>query len=246
MINFFFKNKSKDNRSLQEKINEVQNGNSELLNDLIAQYDPFITKKTAEVCKRMIDKRNDDEYSVALSAFNEAIEKYTATKGSGFLSFAEIVIKRRVIDYIRKNSRNQSHYSLETDEGEHQNSYDEKVSNRMYNEQLTNDHRKEEIEHFQKRLSYFEITFSDLVANSPKHKDARKNIMKIAKIIYDDDSLSEELYIKKRLPIKDILKRTELSRKTIERNRKYIISIVVLLSEDYVYLKDYLKGVLDL
>ncbi len=36
-----------------------------------------------------------------------------------------------------------------------------------------------------------------------------------------------------------------VSRKTIERNRKYIIAIALILSGDYVYMKDYLKGVLE-
>jgi RNA polymerase sigma factor len=37
----------------------------------------------------------------------------------------------------------------------------------------------------------------------------------------------------------------KVSRKTIERNRKYIIAIALILIGDYVYLKDYIKGVLE-
>jgi len=35
------------------------------------------------------------------------------------------------------------------------------------------------------------------------------------------------------------------SRKTVERNRKYIIAMAIIITGDYVYLKDYLKGVLN-
>ncbi|MCY8111045.1 RNA polymerase subunit sigma, partial [Bacillus spizizenii] len=30
----------------------------------------------------------------------------------------------------------------------------------------------------------------------------------------------------------------------IERNRKYIIAMCIIITGDYIYLKDYLKGVL--
>jgi RNA polymerase sigma factor len=37
----------------------------------------------------------------------------------------------------------------------------------------------------------------------------------------------------------------DVSRKTIERNRKYIIAIALIMTGDYVYMKDYIKGVLE-
>jgi RNA polymerase sigma factor len=53
------------------------------------------------------------------------------------------------------------------------------------------------------------------------------------------------LFSNKRLPIKQLEKMVDVSRKTIERNRKYIIAIALILASDYVYMKDYIKGVLD-
>ena len=46
-----------------------------------------------------------------------------------------------------------------------------------------------------------------------------------------------------RIPIKELDTKVDVSKKTLERNRKYIIALVLILSGDYVYLKDYLKGV---
>jgi RNA polymerase sigma factor len=52
------------------------------------------------------------------------------------------------------------------------------------------------------------------------------------------------LFRKKQLPIKQLQNMAEVSRKTIERNRKYIIAVAIILAGDYVYLKEYIKGVL--
>ncbi|ATA59272.1 RNA polymerase sigma factor SigI [Geobacillus stearothermophilus] len=54
-------------------------------NELIEQYKPFIAKTASSVCKRFI-REEDDEASIGLIAFNEAIEKYAPHKGGSFLS----------------------------------------------------------------------------------------------------------------------------------------------------------------
>ena len=49
----------------------------------------------------------DDEASIAMIAFNEAIDAYDDSAGASFLSFAEIVIKRRMVDYFRRKTKRQ-------------------------------------------------------------------------------------------------------------------------------------------
>ncbi len=81
--------------------------------------------------------------------------------------------------------------------------------------------------------------------NSPKHSDSRKSAIKTAKMLVDNQELKTLLLEKKRLPIKQLEAMVDVSRKTIERNRKYIIAIALILLSDYVYMKDYIKGVLE-
>jgi len=54
----------------------------------------------------------------------------------------------------------------------------------------------------------------------------------------------EYLFQKKKLPLKRLEEKVNVSRKTIERNRIYIVAMVLILSGDYRFLGDYLKGVL--
>jgi RNA polymerase sigma factor len=46
---------------------------------------------------------------------------------------------------------------------------------------------------------------------------------------------------KKQLPIKELLERVEVSRKTLERNRKFLIAIALIYQGPYPYLRDYLQ-----
>jgi RNA polymerase sigma factor len=247
MLSLLFMAKKKK-RTLEETVSLIQQGDQSLLNELIEAYKPFIAKTVSSVCRRYIYE-TDDEFSIGLIAFNEAIEKYSPKRGSSLLSFSEVVIKRRVIDYIRKQTKNQ-HISMDiTNELQEDESPGTAIVNELSLEEFEkkNDEqlRKEEILQFQSLLSSFGLNFSDLVENSPKHADARKNAILTAKMLVDHDELKTILFEKKRLPINQLEKLVNVSRKTIERNRKYIIAIALILSSDYVYMKDYLKGVLD-
>jgi RNA polymerase sigma factor len=235
----------KKERTIEQQVSEIQKGNQTLRNQLIQQYKPFIIKTVSNVCKRFI-REEDDELSIGLIAFNEAIEKYAPHKGGSFISFAELLIKRRLIDYIRKEARVRDIvlHTDEDDENAVQTYLDTKLSIDEFYKQIEQEQRREEIIHYQQVLKEFGIHFHDLVEQSPKHKDARINAINVAKLVVDNKELLKQLFQKKQLPIKQLENMAEVSRKTIERNRKYIIAVAVILAGDYVYLKDYIKGVL--
>ncbi len=90
---------------MKKKIEAIQAGDIVLQNEILQTYKPFIAKCVSEVCKRYIDPKKDDEFSVGLMAFNDAIFSYEQDKGSSFLSFAKLVVKRKVIDYIRYHQK---------------------------------------------------------------------------------------------------------------------------------------------
>ncbi|ALC80841.1 MULTISPECIES: RNA polymerase sigma factor SigI [Bacillus] len=234
-------------QTLEESINIIQKGDLELRNDLIHQYKPFVAKTVSSVCKRYIDEK-DDEFSIGLIAFNEAIEKYSSEKGNSLLAFAELIIKRKVIDYIRKEAKNAQNIYMDLQEGDDLESSQSKVEASLsideYHRLSEQESRKEEILHFTKELNEYGLTFKELIKQSPKHADARQNAIKVAVILNENEDLKAILTEKKQLPVKQLEKLVEVSRKTIERNRKYIIAMFIILSGNYVYLREYLKGVL--
>ncbi|MBA2874284.1 RNA polymerase sigma factor [Anoxybacillus caldiproteolyticus] len=244
MLSILFPLKIKKEKTIEQTVAEIQRGNKTLHNQLIDQYKPFIAKTVSSVCKRFIGE-GDDELSIGLIAFNEAIEKYASHKGGSFIAFAELLIKRRTIDYIRKEAKARNIIIHKEEEEELAQTYlDTKLSMDEFYRQIEQEQRREEIIHYQKVLKEFGLSFQELVEQSPKHKDARLNAMKVAKLLVDNEELCEMLFKKKQLPIKQLQTKAEVSRKTIERNRKYIIAVAIILAGDYVYLKDYIKGVL--
>ena len=72
-------------------------------NDFIEQSMPFIIKTTSSFLGRYVCTDNDEEFSIALIAFNEAIEKYNEDRGN-FWAFAKLVIESRLKNNLRKNT----------------------------------------------------------------------------------------------------------------------------------------------
>ncbi|WP_077324945.1 RNA polymerase sigma factor SigI [Virgibacillus siamensis] len=238
------KRSSKD-KHLNELIAFAQQGDADIQNELLEKYQPFIAKCVSEVCKRYIDVKKDDEFSIGLAAFNEAILSYSPEKGSSFLSFSKLVVKRKVIDYIRYVQKTPVAASLDEsyDEEQMENPTEIVAVKEIYQKEQESWYRREEIFDFQEKLRTFKLSMAELTEVSPKHRDARDSAILVAKILYKDPMLRQYVQQKKKLPIKDLEKKVDVSKKTLERNRKFILAIFIILSEDYLYLKEYLKGV---
>lgn len=69
---------------------------------LIGAYMPFIKAETAKFLKRPPMEGHDDELSIAMIAFHEAIRGYSRSRGA-FLKYAAMLIKSRLIDYHRRS-----------------------------------------------------------------------------------------------------------------------------------------------
>jgi len=227
---------------------EAKNGNSMVRERLIKSYTPFILKTTSKVSGRYVRMGEDDEVSIGLMAFNEAIDCFDTGKNSSFLSFAETVIKRRLIDYFRKESavgkKVSPLSSFEHDDDENTDGtyyyLEAKRSVEEFKEKNSAADRKEEILLFTQKLNEFGIGFGDLVEISPKHEDARIRAMEVAKIIASDSEMAACVINKKELPLKLLEQRVNISRKTLERQRKYIIAVTLVLMSDFEHLKQYI------
>lgn len=247
MLSMLFMAKKRKN-TLEETVIAIQQGNIQLHNDLIESYKPFIAKTVSSVCKRYIYE-SDDEFSIGLIAFNEAIQKYSPDKGNSLISFAEVLIKRKVIDYIRTQAKHKNlSFELGNNHEEEESTgftIEDELSLEDFRKKTDEELRREEISQFIKVLNDFDLSFQDLIEQTPKHADARKNAMSVAQILAKEEELRNILLEKKRLPIKQLESYVSISRKTIERNRKYIIAISLILIGDYLYLRDYIRGVLE-
>ncbi len=225
-----------------ENINEqvmIIKNDKERINLFINEYKQFIIAYCNKSLKRYVDINNDDEYSIALMAFYESIKSYDISKGS-FFSYAQRVIKFRLIDYYRKNKTLLNEKSIEEDK-ENKDKFFLNQSIENYEKQDISYLRKLEIESLIGELFQYNITFKDLIKVSPKWKSTRKQYNEIINYIIKNREIIEEICLNNKIPIAKIQKNTNIPRKTIERSRKYIISVLIILLGDYQYIREYIN-----
>jgi len=231
-------------------LGRAKSGDREARNDLIAAFTPFILKVAARVCGRYLREGEDEEISVGLMAFNEAIDAYDTERGVPFLAFAETVIRRRLIDHHRRTARRRREIPLselesvteEAERGNRLTQIEARLAAENYQRAVEAEERRREIHRYQALLREFGIHFNELVKIAPKRVDARRRAMEAAVVIARTPRYARYLLSTKTLPLKCLESdtRLKLSRKTLERQRKYIIAIALLLIYDFEMLKDYI------
>ncbi|GKV56828.1 RNA polymerase sigma factor SigI [Sporosarcina sp. NCCP-2222] len=237
----------KTDHTLHEQVWKAKRGDEEVMNDLLSTYTPFMKKTASFICNRRIDE-HDDEFSIAMNAFHEAILTFETTRYASLTTFAYLVIKRRLIDFIRKETAYSTPVLLVDANKEADASVDElhpvftQVSIQQHTEEHRARERKDEIRRFNVLLTTYGLSFGELSRTSPKHADTRRTAIQIAQIIAETPTLFDFMDSKKQLPIKELERLVDVSRKTIERHRKYIMAIVLLLKGDFIYIQDYVKG----
>ena len=231
--------------TLEQLVLRAQHGDAKLRNQLITDYQPFIAKLTSRFSRKYIDPSRDDEFSVALDGFNEAIQKFSPESGRSFLGFAETVIRRRLIDYVRKEQKFQhavpySAFDVVDDEDQVVNPVEMQQALRQYEADRDSEARRLEIIELTGLLAKFGISFAELADASPKHVDSRQLLFGIARTLAQSDEMMELLLAKGQLPVKQLLSVVDVSRKTVERNRKYIIAVALIYHGQFPYLQDYI------
>lgn len=191
--------------------------------------------------------KSDDEWSIALSAFVQAVKDYDLKKGS-FLKFAKLVVKRRLIDYIRQQVKYQQEISVnpvvfDSDFDEDENRHIQFAVTRRSMESQKQESLSIEIHTVNEVFKDFGFTFYDLIKCSPKAAKTKSACGKVIAYCIEDPVAANVLKITKLLPVKVLEKNTNTPRKIIERHRKYIIAAVVILSGEYPGLTEYLRNI---
>ena len=216
----------------------IRQGAEELRNAFIAQYQPYIASVTARLINGPAQGR--DEFSVAMDAFNEAIDRYEPTRNRGFLSWSDLVINHRVIDYIRSNKKHERTYPFTYFEVEGDEETIERAVAQNPGMLAENLEIKEEIDAFRDRLGSFGIKLSDLVQCAPRHIDTRAMCVMLARQIAASGEMSARLERTGQLPISQLMDAVRIGRKAIENNRKYIIAVYIILTSGMEIIKGYI------
>ena len=217
---------------IEENINDIKNTS---IDKLIQDYMAFIVKTVSSITGRYVSVENDDELSIALIAFKEAIDKYEESRGS-FSSFAKLVISSRVKNYLIKENRNNKVESIEAlkDKGIDISEVAETVVEES--DELSN-----EIGKLKNEIEAFGFTFEDLVDEAPKHEDTRRNAIELSEKVSKEKPLTSFMYEKRRLPIKQISVKFSVTEKVIKRSKKFIIYVVIIIDKNFRNLRLWIK-----
>lgn len=236
---------------LDNLLKSAQAGHQDAREKIIKRFYPLVIKTASSLSGKYIDGTRDDEVSIGMLAVDQAIDTFKPELGASFFSYVEILIKRRLIDYYRKEQRQGKAIPFSSLGGESQEEKDNALNQIEHHQALVTFQkeqedlaRREEIKQYTKRLKDYGITFTDLVSNAPKHEDARLRALEVARLVAGRADLKAYLENKRELPLKQIEDLVSVSRKTLERQRKYIISMAIIICGEFKFLKEYLQKAL--
>lgn len=204
----------------------------------LAEHQTFIRHVASQACFHTLEWGRDDELSEAMIAFNAAIDLFAMDKGVPFLAYARVLMKRRLIDYYRRQRLRQA---ISLDQEDIGRGVDIYLGLDEFRELEQNRERAEEIKQFSKALASFQLTYQSLVEVSPKHRDSRETLLRAARELAFDSELWAQVERSGKVPMQALALKTQIHPKVLERGRKYILAVALLIANqhDYVYLREY-------
>ena len=206
--------------------------------EFIEKHIPFIISCISKFTGRYVSIENDDEYSIGMIAFVEAIEKYKEKRGD-FYAFARLVIESRLKNFFEKENKNSKNKSIED--------YKEKgidileTADNNEDLDLNREITIDEIKKLKEEIDEFGFGFEELVNEAPKHKDTREKAIDISEKSSREKDITDFMFMKKRLPIKNMSYRFDVSEKVIRKSKLFIITVIIILFRGYRNLKLWIK-----
>ena len=249
---------TKDNSIMDDmgsRVLAVRN-DPEQLNNFIAENKRFVLTSAYYALNRYVSD-SDDEYSIALMAYAEAIETYDESKGN-FQSFAAMVIKRRLIDYLRTQSRHAPElyvepYALDADlsQSEDVSALQMEIARKTVQLSAENAQRdrgdpghspvRDEIEALQQLLERYGFSFFDLAECSPHADKTKKACAEVVTVLLNTPELFENIRRTRSLPAKELARRCGVRTKLLDKHRRYIIAAAEILNGEYPLLAEYMS-----
>lgn len=208
------------------------------MTDLVHKYHLFIIRAASATCRKFVT-RHDDEYAIALQAFCDAVFKFDPATDVSFETFSKLLIKNRVIDYLRSEGRHAGQLSLE---GELESGRDFANDAEMEREEAQSA-AAAEIARLSAAIAAYDVSFSDLPEASPKQAKTRDICAQAVSFVLKDPSLVVELRRNHSLPMKILEEKCQVPRKTLERHRKYIVTAIEVCLGDYPVISEYLRHI---
>lgn len=213
---------------------------------LIRKYLPFIKSETAHFIHRIPREGVDDELSIAMFAFHEAVLSFHKDRGS-FITWASTAIKSRLIDYYRKEQRHNNTISLDQDNDDSENSKTlmEQLDNGCdeIDDRYSREATREEIMEFASQLTTFDLKLTDIAENCPKQDRTLAACHKCLAYAKTHPELLDQLLLTHKLPLTALSNGSGVERKTLERHRKYLVAILLAYTNGFEIIRGHLRQI---
>jgi RNA polymerase sigma factor len=212
--------------------------------EIIREYMPFIKAETSRFINRPV-LDDDDEQSIAMIAFYEAIKSFDDKKGA-FIPYASMIIQNRLIDNYRKERRHKDNISIFAPISENEGSIEEVLpdNNNQYEDIVHKEATRNEIEELTAKLKEYGVSLTDVADNCPRQKRSKEACIKAMLYVRDNRELLQEFLKTKKIPAARIVKDVGISPKTLERHRKYIVALFVICTNGYEIIRGHLRQVM--
>lgn len=216
---------------LNERIILAKSNSSEL-DSLLQDYLPFVQGVISK--QGYANVEYDEQLSVALLVFVNCVAQFDVAKGN-FLTYLGVAIANRLKDEGKKQARTARHtISLDdTSEDAAIQQASHAASLQGYSVQEERTQLAEEIDALSQALSEYGIAFFELEKVAPRQKRSRRQCAQLARTILQDADMLDTLQRTKRLPAKALAEKSGQSLKTLDKHRRYIMALVVILLGDY-------------
>ena len=211
---------------------------------LIERYLPFIRAETAKFLSRP-PTDSDDELSIAMIAFHEAVCGYEKGRGA-FLPYAATVMRSRLIDYDRRERRHRGSLSLDAPHGEEDGTLLETLADpddhagRLATREAT----AFEIRELTEQMQGFGVSLSDVADNCPRQERTLAACRAAMHYAKSRPELLEQVVRTGKLPLSELAQGSGVERKTLERHRKYLLALLLICTNGYEIIRGHLHQVL--
>ena len=231
--------KTEENRRAIEAAKEAGAKNA-----FLAAQQSHILHLTARILKRTVTM-SDDEWSVALLAVSEALDRYDESRGN-FWNYAALVIGSRLKDHFRSGAKDAELLvgpdAFDGDPDEDDPSLGLKIEVRDKTAVVVDTALRDEIEAFSAELKEYGIDLFELPESAPRAAKTRAVCAELIKAFFTPPPLTDELKKTKNLPVKSLRDRVSVTRKLIDRHRKYLVAAMLIKAGDYPGMADYLPS----
>jgi RNA polymerase sigma factor len=205
---------------------------------------PFIKKSVSGVFLK--NQMRQDFLTEAMLGFIQSVKTFREDNGL-FISYAQIVIRNKLINAAKKEATIQKPLSsiAAGSQNDEKGIQEYEAAERQYNDLVARKEAQMEIGELNRSFAQWGFNWSDLSKGCPKQSRSRSSCHEVVHALIADKQLLAEMLKTGKLPIKRVSSLTGKTEKMLEKYRRYISALVLIIEGNYPYIHSFLPHFFD-